>query len=126
MCPVEDYPVEVVVVVGEIPQDRLYFKIGEVAKIIGVKPYVLRYWETEFAELKPSKTRSQHRQYRRKDVETLMRIKDLLHARRFTIEGARKQLKADSRSRKRAVPSVDVGKLGEIRRGLLDLKTALA
>ncbi len=113
--------------VGEIPSEKLYFKIGEVAKIVGVKPYVLRYWETEFSELKPGKTRSSHRQYRRRDVETLLRIKDLLHARRFTIEGARKQLKAEARSRAgRGTPTVDVGKLGEIRRGLLDLRASLA
>lgn len=81
---------------SEIPDDKLYFKIGEVAKIVGVKPYVLRYWESEFAVIKPGKTRSSHRLYRRKDVETLLRIKDLLHARRFTIEGARRQLKMEA------------------------------
>lgn len=74
--------------------DKLYFKIGEVASIVGVKPYVLRYWETEFSIVKPAKTRSRHRLYRRKDVETLLQIKRLLHDERFTIEGARKQLKS--------------------------------
>jgi DNA-binding transcriptional MerR regulator len=73
--------------------DKLYFKIGEVADIVGVKPYVLRYWETEFSVVKPAKTRSKHRLYRRKDVETLLQIKRLLHEQRFTIEGARKRLK---------------------------------
>jgi DNA-binding transcriptional MerR regulator len=73
--------------------DKLYFKIGEVADIVGVKPYVLRYWETEFSVLKPAKTRSKHRLYRRKDVEMLLQIKRLLHEQRFTIEGARKRLK---------------------------------
>jgi DNA-binding transcriptional MerR regulator len=73
--------------------DKLYFKIGEVAAIVGVKPYVLRYWETEFSFVKPAKTRSHHRLYRRKDVETLLQIKRLLHEQRFTIEGARKHLK---------------------------------
>lgn len=76
----------------QIP-DKLYFKIGEVAKIVGVKPYVLRYWETEFNVVKPGKSRSQQRLYRRRDVETLVEIKRLLHAERFTIEGARKRLK---------------------------------
>ena len=74
--------------------DKLYFKIGEVADIVGVKPYVLRYWESEFSVIKPTKTRSKHRLYRRKDVETLLQIKRLLHEQRFTIEGARKRLKA--------------------------------
>lgn len=76
----------------QIP-DKLYFKIGEVAEIVGVKPYVLRYWETEFNVLKPGKTRSKHRLYRRKDVETILEIKRLLHQERFTIEGAKKHLK---------------------------------
>jgi DNA-binding transcriptional MerR regulator len=74
--------------------DKLYFKIGEVADIVGVKPYVLRYWESEFSVIKPAKTRSKHRLYRRKDLETLLQIKQLLHEQRFTIEGARKRLKS--------------------------------
>ena len=76
----------------EIP-DKLYFKIGEVAKIVGVKPYVLRYWETEFAIIRPGKTRSNHRLYRRRDVETLLEIKRLLHNERYTIEGAKRRLR---------------------------------
>jgi len=82
--------------------DKLYYKIGEVAEIVGVKPYVLRYWETEFSGLRPSKSKSQHRLYRRKDVDTLLEIKRLLHDERFTIEGARKQLKVLSSKRSRA------------------------
>jgi DNA-binding transcriptional MerR regulator len=74
--------------------DKLYFKIGEVASIVGVQPYVLRYWESEFSAVRPSKTRSKHRLYRRRDVEALLQIKRLLHDERFTIEGARKQLKS--------------------------------
>ena len=77
----------------QIP-DKLYFKIGEVAEIVGVKPYVLRYWESEFSLIKPTKSRSRHRLYRRKDVDTLLQIKRLLHDERFTIEGARKRLKS--------------------------------
>jgi len=76
----------------ELP-DKLYFKIGEVAKIVGVKPYVLRYWETEFSVIRPGKTRSQHRLYRRRDVEALLEIKRLLHNERYTIEGAKRRLK---------------------------------
>lgn len=78
---------------AELP-DKLYFKIGEVARIVGVKPYVLRYWETEFNMIRPGKTRSKHRLYRRRDIETLLEIKRLLHAERFTIDGAKKQLKS--------------------------------
>ena len=76
----------------ELP-DKLYFKIGEVARIIGVKPYVLRYWETEFSVVKPGKTPSRHRLYRRRDVEMLLEIKHLLYSEGYTIAGAKKRLK---------------------------------
>ena len=78
--------------------DRLYFKIGEVARLVGVKPYVLRYWETEFSVVRPGKTRSKHRLYRRKDVETLLEIRRLLYAERYTIEGAKRRLRDVSRT----------------------------
>ena len=81
--------------------DKLYFKIGEVADLVGVKPYVLRYWESEFSLVKPAKSRARHRLYRRKDVETLLQIKRLLHDDRFTIEGARRRLKGRSKSEPR-------------------------
>jgi DNA-binding transcriptional MerR regulator len=77
--------------------DKLYFKIGEVAKLVGVKPYVLRYWESEFSMIRPGKTQSKHRLYRRRDVETLLEIKQLLHAERYTIEGAKRRLKGTAR-----------------------------
>jgi DNA-binding transcriptional MerR regulator len=80
----------------ELP-DKLYFKIGEVARLVGVKPYVLRYWEGEFASLRPGKTRSRHRLYRRKDVETLLEIRRLLYAERYTIEGAKRRLREGGR-----------------------------
>ena len=72
--------------------DKLYFKIGEASKIVGVKPYVLRYWETEF-NVRPGKTKSKHRIYRKRDVELLLEIKRLLYEERYTIEGARKRLR---------------------------------
>lgn len=77
--------------------DKLYFKIGEVARLVGVKPYVLRYWESEFSVIRPGKTQSKHRLYRRRDVETLLEIKQLLHAERYTIEGAKRRLKGGPR-----------------------------
>ena len=77
--------------------DKLYFKIGEGSRIVGVKPYVLRYWETEFELLKPGKAPSRHRLYRKKDVELLLEIKRLLYAEGYTIEGARKRLKENKK-----------------------------
>jgi DNA-binding transcriptional MerR regulator len=79
--------------VGVIP-DKMYFRIGEVATIVGVKPYVLRYWETEFPSLKPHKSRTRQRMYRRREVELLLKIKHLLYDRKYTIAGARQLLKS--------------------------------
>src|SRR5215467_2701089 len=77
----------------EIP-DKLYFRIGEVSRLAGIKPYVLRFWESEFSTLGPKKSGTGHRLYRRKDVELVLEIKRLLYDRRFTIEGARKVLQS--------------------------------
>jgi DNA-binding transcriptional MerR regulator len=81
----------------EIP-DKLYFRIGEVAGLLAVEPYVLRYWETEFPRLAPKKSGTGHRLYRRKDVELLLKIKYLLYEKRYTIEGARQSLLNDSKT----------------------------
>ncbi len=75
----------------EIP-DKRYFRIGEVSELAETKPYVLRYWETEFPLLKPTKSPTGHRLYRREDVEMVLAIKRLLYEQGFTIEGARKRL----------------------------------
>ncbi len=75
----------------ELPA-KLYFRIGEVANLTGLKQHVLRYWETEFPSIAPKKMGSNHRMYRRKDVEFILEIKHLLYEKRFTIEGARKFL----------------------------------
>jgi DNA-binding transcriptional MerR regulator len=111
----------------EIP-DKLYFKIGEVSELLGVEPYVLRYWETEFSVLSPKKSGTGHRLYRRKDVELLLRIKHLLRDKRYTIEGARQSLLADAKAPKLA-RAVKVAQrelfsddpLPEIRRELADI-----
>ncbi|MBI1908646.1 MAG: MerR family transcriptional regulator [Deltaproteobacteria bacterium] len=73
--------------------DKLYFKIGEVAKIFSLEPYVLRYWETEFKEIEPIKSRAGQRLYRKKDVETVSTIRRLLYDEGFTIEGARRRIR---------------------------------
>ncbi len=75
----------------EIP-DKLYFKIGEVSRITGVEPYVLRYWESEFDAIQPVKLRNQRR-YRRRDIERILEIRHLLYDQRFTIAGAKKRLR---------------------------------
>ena len=102
---------------AELP-DKLYFKIGEVAKLVGVKPYVLRYWETEFTIVRPGKTRSKHRLYRRKDVETLLEIRRLLYAERYTIEGAKRRLREVAA---RAPEETPAEALVAVRTELLDL-----
>ena len=80
--------------------EKIYFKIGEVSGIVGVEPYVLRYWETEFEVLKPSKAPSRHRLYKKRDVELLLEIKRLLYSEGFTIEGARKKLRESKKEEK--------------------------
>lgn len=76
----------------EIP-DKPYFKIGEVAALAGVEPYVLRYWETEFKSIRPEKTRSNQRLYRRRDVERVLEIKRLLYDQGYRIDGAKRKLR---------------------------------
>jgi len=114
----------------EIP-DKLYFKIGEVAELLGVEPYVLRYWEGEFPSVAPKKSGTGHRLYRRKDVEVLLRIKHLLYEKKFTIEGARQSLHAEARAPKRAAARrvqqelFSTDPLPEIRRELVDILAML-
>ncbi len=78
--------------------DKLYFRIGEVSELTRTKAFVLRYWETEFSSLKPVKSKSGHRLYRRKDVELIFQIRRLLYEKGFTIEGARRHLASDSKN----------------------------
>ena len=84
--------------------DKRYFRIGEVCDLTGLKPHVLRYWETEFRQVKPHKTRSNQRLYRKKDVETILLIKHLLYDQKFTIAGARTRLD-ERRKKEEAVPA---------------------
>ena len=72
--------------------NKLYFKIGEVSEITGMEPYVIRYWESEFKSIKPSRTQSNQRVYRRKDVESILEIKRMLYEEKLTIAGARRKL----------------------------------
>ncbi len=82
----------------ELPNiKKLYYSIGEVSKITMLKSYVLRYWETEFKQLRPPKNRAGNRTYRQKDIDLILHIKNLLYNRKFTIEGARNQLQQAGR-----------------------------
>ena len=105
--------------------DKPYFKIGEVARLCAVKPYVLRYWETEFRSLRLQKTRSQQRLYRRKDVELLLKIRHLLYEERFTIEGARARLRElghdEGAPPPVPPPDIDVEMLKKLKQGLVEL-----
>jgi DNA-binding transcriptional MerR regulator len=73
--------------------DRIFFRIGDVAEIAGIKPHVLRYWESEFSEIAPQKSGTGQRVYRRRDVETVLLIKKLLYTEKYSIEGARNRLR---------------------------------
>ena len=108
--------------------DKLFFRIGEVSKLLGVESYVLRFWETEFRALAPKKTGKGHRLYRRKDVELLLQIKDLLYQKRYTIEGARQflqgkhaELNAAPAEPVEQQPLFDTDPLPEIRKELASI-----
>src|SRR5271163_4697724 len=91
----------------EIP-DKLYFRIGEVARLCSVAPYVLRFWETEFSQLKPNKSGTGQRLYRKRDVELALRIKRLLYDEGYTIPGARQVFQSEAREvrKKSAAPEL--------------------
>jgi DNA-binding transcriptional MerR regulator len=92
--------------------DKLFYRIGDVAEITGIKPHVLRYWETEFSGLHPRKTRAGQRIYERRDVELILEIKKLLYEQRYTISGARKLLtRQNQRVAKNAAPRRAKGEL---------------
>jgi DNA-binding transcriptional MerR regulator len=101
--------------VSEIP-DKLFFRPGEVSRLVGVPAHVLRYWETEFPELAPRKSGRGHRMYRRQDVELLFLIKELLHVKRFTIQGARQYLRQQKQHRKAAPPEARQADLFETKK----------
>ena len=134
-----------------LPEGKLYYRIGEVSRITGIKPHVLRYWETEFRWMAPPKSRSKQRLYRRKDIEMVLAIKKLLYDERYTIAGARQVIRERGVARlleegtgaspneeavqaakavEAPAPEVDTQDVAEgirgIRRELLALKQALA
>lgn len=118
-------------ILPEIP-DKNFYKIGEVALITGLEPYVLRYWETEFKEIRPVRARSKQRLYRREDVDTILKIKRLLHEEKYTIAGAKRKLVEDKKSppepAEAAAPEGPPprGLLAEIRAELIKIKDILS
>src|SRR5512147_2467258 len=100
---------------------KLYYRIGEVADIIGVEPHVLRYWETEFRSIRPQKSRSGQRVYSRRDVDKLIKVRDLLYSQGFTIAGARKKLQQEGHEQSPNVePAVNAAR--GVRESLLQLR----
>jgi len=79
----------------QIPDDKRYFRIGEASRIIGVEPYVLRYWESEFPQVRPERADSNQRTYQREDLENLLTVKKLLYEEKMTIEGAKRRLRQE-------------------------------
>ena len=79
----------------QIPDDKRYFRIGEASRIIGVEPYVLRYWESEFPQVRPERADSNQRTYQRQDLENLLTVKKLLYEEKMTIEGAKRRLRQE-------------------------------
>jgi len=110
--------------------EKLYFRIGEVARLCRLPAYVLRFWETEFPQLKPVKSNTGQRMYRRKEVEAVLRVKKLLYEEGFTIAGARQQLRADGKTEKNQsplpFPSQSSADLRRIRHGLQEILTMLS
>jgi DNA-binding transcriptional MerR regulator len=113
---------------------KLYYRIGEVSEIVGVEPHVLRYWETEFRSIRPQKSRKGQRIYSRRDVDKLLKVKELLYSHGFTIAGARKRLREGGAEPEQvAPPVVEVQRpgaklraaLGEIRRDIVTLLAEL-
>ena len=105
----------------ELP-DKIYFKIGEASRIAGVQPHVLRFWETEFKRIKPKRTESGQRMYRRQDVELILVIRHLLYVKKFTIEGAKKAL----RTKPSTTPAAEANEtLQEIREELVRIRDLL-
>ena len=107
--------------------DKLYFRIGEVASLCDLPAYVLRFWETEFPQIKPVKSSSGQRMYRRKEVETVVRIKQLLYEEGFTIAGARQHLRVESKTQTPLpFPAHSAGELKRLRHGLEEILTILS
>src|SRR5437588_12735275 len=105
--------------------DKLFFRIGEVSRLCGLPSYVLRFWETEFPQLKPTKSSTGQRMYRRLDVENVLRVKKLLYEEGFTIAGARQHMRAELKKKQAPLPftapETNVVHLKQVRQGLKEI-----
>ena len=101
--------------------EKQYFRIGEVAEVVGVEAYVLRFWETEFKSLRPTKSKSNRRMYSRRDVEIALRIRDLLYEEGYTIPGARRQLREPGDADPAEIPARTQAVMQRIRKEVEDL-----
>ena len=110
--------------------DKLYFRIGEVATLCRLPAYVLRFWESEFPQLRPIKSSTGQRMYRKRDVESVVRIKQLLYEQGFTISGARQQMRAETKSDKSQTaipfPTQAAPEIQNIRQGLREILDLLS
>lgn len=111
---------------AEMPLSKSYFRISEVSKILGVKPYVIRFWESEFKTVRPIRTKADQRLYRKQDVQELLNIKNLLYEELFTIKGAKKQLLARKQTHTLQISeSIIRQKLEAMKDGLLQIQELL-
>lgn len=105
----------------QIPEEKRFFRIGEVSRIIGVEPYVLRYWESEFPQIRPSRADSNQRTYQKKDLEIILEVKRMLYEEKLTIEGARQRL----RHKAAQTPPDEETVVATVRKGLRDVLKVL-
>jgi len=106
----------------QIPEEKKFFRIGEVSRIIGVEPYVLRYWESEFPQIRPVRAETNQRTYQKRDLELILEIKRLLYEEKLTIEGARQRLK----QKKEKAPVANAGLIEEVKTNLQEILRALS
>ena len=115
-------PVSVVEPMDETIPDKAYFRIGEVSRILSVEPYVVRYWESEFKSVRPIRTKSYQRLYRRKDVQELLKIRTLLYKEKYTIAGAKKKLAQDRNASAAVLPDEYLKVINDIKKELEEIR----
>ena len=106
----------------QLPEDKKFFRIGEVSRIIGVEPYVLRYWESEFSQIRPVRADTNQRTYQKRDLELILEIKRLLYEEKLTIEGARQRLK----QKREKTALAGAGLIEEVKTDLQEILKALS